>query len=65
MLADWTRGKNLIVSSGASNVNEVRGPNDVANLISFLLGLSKERAKAAISDNCRLVNFTISSMMLR
>ncbi|KAF3329942.1 Ribonuclease P protein subunit p30 [Carex littledalei] len=53
MLADLTRGKNLIVSSGASNANEVRGPNDVSNLISFLLGVSKERAKAAISDNCR------------
>ncbi|XP_018684012.2 protein GAMETOPHYTE DEFECTIVE 1 [Musa acuminata AAA Group] len=53
LLADWTRGKNLIFSSAASTVNDVRGPYDVANLAVFLLGLSLERAKAAISGNCR------------
>ncbi|KAK9145106.1 hypothetical protein Sjap_005009 [Stephania japonica] len=52
LLVDWTRGKNLIFSSAAASVNEIRGPNDVANL-SSLLGLSMERAKAAISKNCR------------
>ncbi|KAM3754628.1 hypothetical protein ACB098_03G180300 [Castanea mollissima] len=52
MLVDWTRGKNLIFSSAAPSVNELRGPYDVANL-SSLLGLSMERAKAAISKNCR------------
>ncbi|CAI0545207.1 unnamed protein product [Linum tenue] len=53
LLVDWTRGKNLIFSSAASSVNEIRGPYDVANLLSMLLGLSMERAKAAISKNCR------------
>ncbi|XP_040992973.1 protein GAMETOPHYTE DEFECTIVE 1 [Juglans microcarpa x Juglans regia] len=52
LLVDWTRGKNLIFSSAAPSVNELRGPYDVANL-SSLLGLSMERAKAAISKNCR------------
>ncbi|GMY10739.1 protein GAMETOPHYTE DEFECTIVE 1 [Fagus crenata] len=52
LLVDWTRGRNLIFSSAAPSVNELRGPNDVANL-SSLLGLSMERAKAAISKNCR------------
>lgn len=52
LLVDWTQGKNLILSSAALSVNDIRGPNDVANL-SSLLGLSRERAKAAISKNCR------------
>ncbi|XP_042510102.1 uncharacterized protein LOC122085670 isoform X2 [Macadamia integrifolia] len=52
LLVDWTRGKNLIISSAASTVNELRGPYDVAN-VSTLLGLSMERAKEAISKNCR------------
>ncbi|KAL6011166.1 hypothetical protein ACLOJK_001610 [Asimina triloba] len=52
LLVDGTRGKNLIFSSAALNATELRGPNDVANL-SSLLGLSMERAKAAISKNCR------------
>ncbi|KAJ8751298.1 hypothetical protein K2173_016480 [Erythroxylum novogranatense] len=52
LLVDWTRGKSLILSSGASSVNELRGPYDVANLTS-LLGLPMDRAKAAISQNCR------------
>lgn len=49
---DWTRGKNLIISSAASSVNEIRGPYDVANL-STLLGISMEQGKASISKNCR------------
>uniref|UniRef100_A0A1D1YK75 Ribonuclease P protein subunit p30 n=1 Tax=Anthurium amnicola TaxID=1678845 RepID=A0A1D1YK75_9ARAE len=52
LLVDWTRGKNLIFSSGASSVNELRGPYDVMNL-STLFGVSMERAKLAISKNCR------------
>lgn len=57
LLVDWTRGKNLIFSSAAPSVNELRGPYDVANL-SSLLGLSMERAKAAISKNCRYEKFS-------
>ncbi|XP_077213131.1 uncharacterized protein LOC143848160 [Tasmannia lanceolata] len=52
LLVDWTRGKNLIFSSAAPTANELRGPYDAANL-SSLFGLSTERAKAAISRNCR------------
>ncbi|XP_010533937.1 PREDICTED: uncharacterized protein LOC104809599 [Tarenaya hassleriana] len=52
LLVDWTRGKNLIISSGAPSVTELRGPNDVTNLMS-LLGLSTEKARAALSKNCR------------
>ncbi|KAL0436513.1 UNVERIFIED_CONTAM: protein GAMETOPHYTE defective [Sesamum radiatum] len=52
LLVDWTRGKNLIFCSAASSATELRGPQDVANLFS-LLGLPMERAKAAISKNCR------------
>ncbi|KAL8496800.1 hypothetical protein ACS0TY_020468 [Phlomoides rotata] len=54
LLVDWTRGKNLILCSGAPSATELRGPQDVANLFS-LLGLSGERAKAAISKNCRFL----------
>ncbi|KAF2283375.1 hypothetical protein GH714_003653 [Hevea brasiliensis] len=56
LLVDWTRGRNLIFSSAAPSVNELRGPYDVANL-SSLLGLSMEQAKAAISKNCRTKHF--------
>ncbi|KAH0461740.1 hypothetical protein IEQ34_009315 [Dendrobium chrysotoxum] len=52
-LGEWTRGKNLIISGSAMSLNEVRGPRDVANLSAILLGLTMERAKAAISGNCR------------
>lgn len=51
---DWTKGKNLIFSSAAPSVTELRGPYDVANLTT-LLGITMERAKAAISKNCRYV----------
>ncbi|XP_056686721.1 protein GAMETOPHYTE DEFECTIVE 1 isoform X2 [Spinacia oleracea] len=54
LLVEWTQGKNLIVSSAAPSVLELRGLNDVANLL-LLLGLSNERAKATISKNCRLL----------
>ncbi|CAL8161134.1 unnamed protein product [Prunus armeniaca] len=54
LLVDWSRGRNLIVSSAAPTANEFRGPYDVANLMS-LLGLSMERAKMAISRNCRTI----------
>ncbi|KAK4759144.1 hypothetical protein SAY87_020445 [Trapa incisa] len=52
LLVDWTRGRNLIVSSAAATVTEIRGPYDIANLLS-LFGLSMEHAKASISRNCR------------
>nr|GMD14174.1 uncharacterized protein LOC109172840 isoform X2 [Ipomoea batatas] len=52
LLVDWTRGKNIILTSDAPSVTEFRGPYDVVNLVS-LLGLSLEHAKAALSKNCR------------
>ncbi|PIM99944.1 Protein subunit of nuclear ribonuclease P (RNase P) [Handroanthus impetiginosus] len=52
LLVDWTRGKNLIFCSAAPSATELRGPQDVSNLF-FLLGLPMERAKLAISKNCR------------
>ncbi|XP_052179450.1 protein GAMETOPHYTE DEFECTIVE 1 [Diospyros lotus] len=52
LLVDWTRGKNIIFSSAAPSVTELRGPYDISNL-SSLVGLSVERAKAALSKNCR------------
>ena len=52
LLVDWTRGMNIIISSAAPTANVFRGPYDVANLMS-LLGLSMDRAKVAISRNCR------------
>lgn len=54
VLINYTRGRNIIVSSAASRVNELRGPNDVANM-STLFGLSLEHAQAAVSKNCRTV----------
>ncbi|KAG8050883.1 hypothetical protein GUJ93_ZPchr0009g1617 [Zizania palustris] len=53
LLVDWTKGKNLIISSAAHVASEIRGPYDVVNLCAYLLGLSTQRAKAAISVNCR------------
>lgn len=51
MLQTLTRGRGIILSSGARQAMEVRGPNDVANLAT-LFGLSLEVAKAAVSKNC-------------
>ncbi|XP_017231632.1 uncharacterized protein LOC108205993 isoform X2 [Daucus carota subsp. sativus] len=52
LLVDWTKGTYLIFSSAAPSITELRGPYDVANLMT-LLGITMERAKAAISKNCR------------
>ncbi|RCV36674.1 hypothetical protein SETIT_8G001100v2 [Setaria italica] len=53
LLVDWTKGKNLIISSAAHTASQIRGPYDVINLSAYLLGLPINRAKAAISTNCR------------
>ncbi|XP_019177646.1 PREDICTED: uncharacterized protein LOC109172840 isoform X5 [Ipomoea nil] len=54
LLVDWSRGKNIILTSDAPSVTEFRGPYDVVNLVS-LLGLSLEHAKAALSKNCSAI----------
>lgn len=53
LLVDWTKGKNLIISSAAHTATQIRGPYDVINLSACLLGLPMNRAKAALSSNCR------------
>jgi len=53
LLVDWTKGKNLIISSAAHTASQIRGPYDVINLSAYLLGIPIDRAKAAMSSNCR------------
>ncbi|OQU82669.1 uncharacterized protein LOC8079950 isoform X3 [Sorghum bicolor] len=53
LLVDWTKGKNLIISSAAHTASQIRGPYDVINLCAYLLGIPIDRAKAAMSTNCR------------
>uniref|UniRef100_A0A0D9XNB0 Uncharacterized protein n=1 Tax=Leersia perrieri TaxID=77586 RepID=A0A0D9XNB0_9ORYZ len=53
LLVEWTKGKNLIISSAAHTASQIRGPYDAINLCAYLLRLSTQRAKAAISLNCR------------
>ncbi|WVZ54999.1 hypothetical protein U9M48_005720 [Paspalum notatum var. saurae] len=53
LLVDWTKGKNLIISSAAHTATQIRAPYDVINLSACLLGLPMNRAKAALSANCR------------
>lgn len=49
-----TRGKNIILSSGASQPTDLRSPYDVRNLAT-LLGLNYGHAKAAISQRATAV----------
>lgn len=51
MLQIATKGHGIVIGSGASEVMELRGPNDVANMAT-LFGLSVEVAKLAVSKNC-------------
>ncbi|KAI9183874.1 RNA-binding RNA processing protein rpp1 [Blastocladiella emersonii ATCC 22665] len=47
-----SKGKNVILSSGAKSVLETRGPLDVVNL-ACLLGANQDAAKHSISTYCR------------
>lgn len=49
-----TRGKSIIISSGARSAFELRGPYDVINMAT-LFGLSEQDAKAALTTNCEAV----------
>uniref|UniRef100_T1ISN2 Uncharacterized protein n=1 Tax=Strigamia maritima TaxID=126957 RepID=T1ISN2_STRMM len=51
-LVEKSRGKNILLSSGASQQIDFRGPYDVANL-GLLFGMSQELAKNAVSRNGR------------
>lgn len=51
MLQGLTRGRNIIISSGARRCVDLRGPYDIANMAT-LFGLSREAAKLCVSRNC-------------
>ncbi|GAQ90373.1 Ribonuclease [Klebsormidium nitens] len=53
-LVKMTRGKNIILSSGASQTTDLRNPYDVRNLAT-LLGLNFAHAKAATSQRATAV----------
>lgn len=48
------KSKNVIMSSGAENMFELRGPYDVANL-GLIFGLTEEKGKNAVGANCRKI----------
>ncbi|XP_055382669.1 ribonuclease P protein subunit p30 [Condylostylus longicornis] len=48
------KSKNIIISSGAKSVFELRGPYDIANL-ALIFGLSEEQGKSSISSLCRML----------
>ncbi|XP_054282041.1 ribonuclease P protein subunit p30-like [Macrosteles quadrilineatus] len=48
----YGKSKNVVITSGASEIGKVRGPYDVTNL-ALLLGLSEEQAKHSMSNTCR------------
>ncbi|KAL2728718.1 ribonuclease P protein subunit p30 [Vespula squamosa] len=48
----YGKSRNVIVSSGASNVTEIRNPYDIINL-GALLGLNEVKSKAAILYQCK------------
>lgn len=45
----YGKSKNILISSGAQNPMQIRGPYDVVNM-SLLLGLSEEQGKSAITN---------------
>jgi len=53
-LVGAARGRNIIISSGAQEVLDLRSPYDVINL-GKLFGLSHSQAKDAITKHCRSV----------
>mmetsp|Transcript_28527 Transcript_28527/g.90917 ORF Transcript_28527/g.90917 Transcript_28527/m.90917 type:complete len:131 (-) Transcript_28527:98-490(-) len=53
-LSTATRGRGVIISSGARSPMELRGPYDVLNL-GTLFGLTSKAAKDAITSSCRAV----------
>ena len=53
-LARETRGRAIILSSGARTAIELRGPYDILNLGTFL-GLTEAQAHAAVGKNCAAV----------
>lgn len=50
----YGKSKNVILSSGASDVRTIRNPYDLVNL-ARLLGLNQAKAKASILHQCKIV----------
>ncbi|RLU15007.1 hypothetical protein DMN91_012894 [Ooceraea biroi] len=48
----YYKSRNVIISSGATNANLIRSPYDIISL-GTLLGLSEEKSKAAILNQCQ------------
>ncbi|XP_033119498.1 ribonuclease P protein subunit p30-like isoform X1 [Anneissia japonica] len=64
-LATVSKGKNIIISSQADRIMELRSPYDVANL-GLLFGLSENQSKDAVSRNCRaLIMHSVSRRSVR
>ena len=55
-LVATTKGRNVIVSSGATNEMDFRGPYDLINL-GLLFNFTEKQSKAALTNNCRAVLF--------
>ena len=53
-LVVFAKGKNIIVSSGAEDELDFRGPYDIINL-GLLFNFNEEQSKATITKNCRAV----------
>lgn len=58
-----TRGRNIVLSSGALRPMDLRGPHDVANLGISLLGMSHECAHKAVGSN--LANVLMRAQLRR
>lgn len=55
-LVATAKGRNVIVSSGATNEMDFRGPYDLINL-GLLFNFTEKQSKAALTNNCRAVLF--------
>ena len=53
-LVQYLRGRNVILSSAADSLAQLRGPADAMN-VAFVLGLGAENALAAVARNAALV----------
>lgn len=50
VIVRFTKGKSLLISSGASSALRLRSPHDVINLAA-ILGLAADHAKAVVAHN--------------
>ncbi|XP_017782893.1 PREDICTED: ribonuclease P protein subunit p30 [Nicrophorus vespilloides] len=54
VLHTFSKSRNIIISSNAVNYMGIRGPYDIINL-GYIFGLSEEKCKNSILNNCRNV----------